>query len=188
MAAAEKGLVLRTTIVDIRGGENRRAEYLGINPAGTVPALQVPSGEVIADSLAICEFMEEISPDRSLLGTTPLARALARTCLRQVECDVVMPITLAFRASSGRELFRSRLPVLDESATRSAYAIAQHTVERFDAQLDSEFIAGDALTLADLRLCAFLDFGLRHGFELPRGAQRIVRWFERMRNRSSAAA
>src|SRR5208283_3757238 len=48
----------------------RRAEYLELNPAGTVPTLIEDNGLVIADSNVICEYLEEAYPDTPLLGRT----------------------------------------------------------------------------------------------------------------------
>jgi len=46
----------------------RRAEYLELNPAGTVPTLVEDNGLAIADSNVICEYLEEAYPDMSLMA------------------------------------------------------------------------------------------------------------------------
>ena len=47
--------------VDIRGGENRRPPYVtAVNPRGQCPALALPSGDVVAEILPICELIEEL--------------------------------------------------------------------------------------------------------------------------------
>ena len=55
----------------------RREQFLAINPAGQVPVL-VDEGEVIADSTAIGEYLEEKYPTPTLIGNSVLARAEAR--------------------------------------------------------------------------------------------------------------
>ncbi len=57
---------------------DRRRDFLALNPAGKVPVLEMESNHVLADSQAICEFLEEMVPSPSLLGTTPEARAETR--------------------------------------------------------------------------------------------------------------
>ncbi|MCZ6720108.1 MAG: glutathione S-transferase family protein [Alphaproteobacteria bacterium] len=56
----------------------RRTELLAMNPAGTVPILIEPDGEIIADSGPICEYLEDIYPEPALIGTAPLVRAEVR--------------------------------------------------------------------------------------------------------------
>src|ERR1700730_11671787 len=48
----------------------RRADYLELNPAGTVPTLVEENGLAIADSGVICEYLDEAYPDTPLLGRT----------------------------------------------------------------------------------------------------------------------
>ena len=56
----------------------RRREFLAINPAGEVPVLIEDEGTSIADSQAICEYLEEIVPDPSIFPVDPKERAEAR--------------------------------------------------------------------------------------------------------------
>ena len=53
----------------------RRPEFLALNPAGEVPVLVEDGGAAIADSGAICEYIEEICPEPPLLDGTPAERA-----------------------------------------------------------------------------------------------------------------
>jgi glutathione S-transferase len=55
-----------------------KAEILKISPSGKVPALKLPDGEVLWDSLAICEYLAERHPEAGLLPDDAKARALAR--------------------------------------------------------------------------------------------------------------
>lgn len=61
----------------------RRDEFLALNPAGEVPVLLEANDKdgapmVLSDSMAICEYLEEIYPEPSLMGTNTEARAEAR--------------------------------------------------------------------------------------------------------------
>ena len=56
----------------------RREEFLAINPAGEVPVLVEDDGAVIADSAAICEYLEEVAPRPALLPGTAVERAEVR--------------------------------------------------------------------------------------------------------------
>src|SRR5579883_3508510 len=74
MFMAEKGIELPKVEVDIRGGENRREPYLSKNPSGQSPALELDNGTVLAEITAICEYLDELYPKNSLIGTTPEER------------------------------------------------------------------------------------------------------------------
>lgn len=186
MAAFEKGVALRTIKVDTVAGENREASFLAVNPFGTTPALRLPTGEVIADSLAICEYLEDVAPSVSLLGATAETRAITRTWLRRVECEVVVPTTLGFRALAGRAMFEPRGPVLPMDAVAATSAIAATALDAIERELCADYLAGDRFSLADIRLFVFAAFGVRHGLiNLPGELQS---WFERISLRPSTKA
>ena len=69
------------------GGEHRRADYLALNPQGLVPALE-HDGTVITQSLAICEYLEEVFPRPALLPSGPADREVVRAMALVVACDV----------------------------------------------------------------------------------------------------
>src|SRR3546814_13732842 len=60
---AEKGISIPEVVVDLRGGENRRAPYnVEVNPAGQTPALELDDGSILTEITAICEYLEERFP------------------------------------------------------------------------------------------------------------------------------
>jgi len=61
------------------GGRNKSAEYRAINPQMRVPALAVPNGPVLVQSLAIIEYLDETHPNRRCCHPT---RSNAPTCVR----------------------------------------------------------------------------------------------------------
>ena len=69
------------------GGEHRLDDYLALNPQGLVPALE-HGGRVIAQSLAIIEYLEEIRPYPPLLPHDPGERAMVRSLALAVACDI----------------------------------------------------------------------------------------------------
>ena len=56
----------------------RREDFLALNPAGSVPVLVDEDGTVVADSMTICEYLDELSPEPSLIGRGAVARAETR--------------------------------------------------------------------------------------------------------------
>jgi glutathione S-transferase len=62
---AEKGVKLPTVEVDIMKGENKGPDYLSKNPMGTMPLLELDDGTQLAESVAICRYIEELHPERA---------------------------------------------------------------------------------------------------------------------------
>jgi maleylpyruvate isomerase len=70
------------------GGRQRTPEFRAVNPQMRVPALQLSSGEVLTQSLAIIEYLDEIYPDPPLLPADALARAKVRAVAQAIACDI----------------------------------------------------------------------------------------------------
>jgi maleylacetoacetate isomerase len=70
------------------GGQNRRPEFRAVNPQMRVPALALSSGEVLIQSLAIMEYLDEVYPEPPLLPPEALARAHVRALAQLVACDI----------------------------------------------------------------------------------------------------
>ena len=85
-----KGLSYDTASVHLvkDGGHNRRPEYRAVNPQMRVPALVVPSGEVLIQSLAIIEYLDETHAEPPFLPKDPIARAKVRGLAELIACDI----------------------------------------------------------------------------------------------------
>jgi maleylacetoacetate isomerase len=70
------------------GGRQRSAEFRAINPQMRVPAIELSSGEVLTQSLAIIEYLDDIQPEPPLLPADALARARVRAIAQMVACDI----------------------------------------------------------------------------------------------------
>ena len=173
--------------VDIIGGESRQPAYLAINPTGTTPVLAPDGGRPIAETTAICEYLEELQASPPLIGATPAARAEARMWWRRVDLLVVQPMTAGFRGAEGLPLFQDRVVCLPQAAD-DLKRTAQHGLAWLEAQIgDKPYIAGDALTVADLLLFCFVEFGEKVGQGLDPAHVHLTAWRERMAARPSAA-
>jgi maleylacetoacetate isomerase len=85
-----KNLAYETIAVHLvkDGGHNRRPEFRAVNPQMGVPTFVAPSGEVLIQSLAIIEYLEETHPDPPLLAKDPIARAQIRALADVIACDI----------------------------------------------------------------------------------------------------
>ncbi len=85
-----KGIAYETVSVHLvkDGGHNRRPEYRAVNPQMRVPALVAPGGEILIQSLAIIEYLDETHPEPPFLPKDPIARAKVRGLAELIACDI----------------------------------------------------------------------------------------------------
>ena len=112
----EKGIELPTEEVDILGGENRRVPYVAKNPSGELPSLELDDGTMLAETLAICESLEELNPESVLIGATAAERANTRMWTRRVELGFSAPMIDAFRSAEGAAMFKDRRHLIPQVA------------------------------------------------------------------------
>jgi len=82
-----KHLTFEQLPTSLRTGAHRQPEYLALNPQGLVPALQVGE-QVLSQSLAIIEYLDETHPAPKLLPIDPVARAQVRSMALTIACDI----------------------------------------------------------------------------------------------------
>jgi maleylpyruvate isomerase len=85
-----KGLPYETVPVHLTrgGGEHLRPEYAAVNPQKRVPALALDGGDVLLQSLAIIEYLDEVHPEPPLLPEAPVERAKVRAVSQIIACDI----------------------------------------------------------------------------------------------------
>jgi len=96
---AEKGISVPIAKVDLAKLEHKTPEFAAVNPLSRIPTLVLDNGEIIAESIAICRYFEEIRPEPPLFGRNPLEKARVEMWQRHAELEFFFPITLAFRHS-----------------------------------------------------------------------------------------
>jgi glutathione S-transferase len=188
MFLLEKGVSVPTVEVDLMGAENRRPPYNERNPAGQLPALELDDGRLLGETVAICEYLEELHPSPALIGATPEERAETRMWQRRVELGITEHLYNGFRFAEGIELFRPRMRVLPEAAD-GLKAVVKDKLAWLDGLLAGKpFIAGERFTLADIVLFSALDFGRTVGQPFDEGLANLSAWFARVGQRPSAQA
>jgi len=70
------------------GGQQHKPEFQKVNPQRRVPALELSSGDVLTQSLAIIEYLDEIEPEPPFLPADALERAHVRALAQVVACDI----------------------------------------------------------------------------------------------------
>jgi maleylpyruvate isomerase len=163
IALGLKGLTATPVFHHLRRGEQRAPDYLAINPQGLVPALVTDDGAVLTQSLAICEYLDDIQPDPALLPSQPLARAKVRAAAQLIASDIHPVQNLKI-------LQRLRDLGHDETQVQAwAKAVIDEGLAAFDALLPQEpgrFAFGDRPGLADLCLVPQLGNARRFNVDL----------------------
>ena len=138
----------------LRHGEQRSAEFLRVNPQGLVPALVWSDGTVITQSLAICEFLDEVVPEPPFLPSDPAGRARVRSLAQMIACEIHPVNNLRVLND-----LRSRFGADDEAIGGWFRHWVSQTFEPLESILASDlaigrFCHGDTPGLADICLVA----------------------------------
>ena len=90
IALGLKGLAWTPDFIHLlrEGGEHLRPAYRARNPTALVPTLETDDGALIAQSLAIIEYLDETHPTPPLLPRDPLARARVRAFALTIACEI----------------------------------------------------------------------------------------------------
>ena len=90
IALSVKGLSAEMVPIHLQkeGGLNKKPEYRAVNPQMRVPALRLDSGELLTQSLAIIECLDEVVPEPPLLPRDPVERAKVRALAQLIACDI----------------------------------------------------------------------------------------------------
>lgn len=83
-----KGCAYGYHAIDLIAGEQREPAYKAVNPQGLTPALDLGDGTVLAQSLAILEWLEETRPNPPILPRSALDRAMVRRMAGIIACDI----------------------------------------------------------------------------------------------------
>lgn len=157
-----KGLSFDYLSYNLRDKEQLAPGYLALNPQGLVPALEMP-GAVLTQSLAICEYLDEIHPAPALLPVDPLARAKVRAAAYVIACDVhpVQNLKILNRLRA--------LDLGDAVVEQWARTTIDEGLCAYEALLpahEGAFSFGDSPSLADICLVPQLANARRFGVEL----------------------
>ena len=192
---AEKGIDdVEFVDVDILAGENRDPEYTRINPRGTLPALELDDGVVIDESMAICRYFEALQPDPPLFGVDPLEQGRVEQWQRRIEFDGMMNVAAIFRNTAPQFATRSApgagpdTKQIPDMAERGRLMLPGFFRLVDDRLADSEFVAGDRVSVADITLFCTTGFMRWVNVEIPDDCPNLKRWNEAFLQRPSARA
>ena len=183
---AEKGVSIERREVDAGGGANATQDFIRLNPVGKLPVLELNDGSAIAESLAICGYVEAMHPDPPLMGRTPREAADVEMWTLRMDHELSQMITLVFVHSS--DFYRGRVEQIPEVANW-ARGRAIETMNWLDRELAGRrHIAGENYTLADIVAQCACVLGKAVGLRIPSDMTNLSRWFTEVTARPTARA
>jgi glutathione S-transferase len=184
---AEKGLKIPTEEVDIFTGQNRTPAMLAKNPAGGLPFIELDDGTHLAESVAICRYLEGLHPEPNLMGKDNREQAFIEMWNRRMELNLFAVAARAFQHTN--ELFKARIKQFPEYGETQRETVKQQ-LQWLDAQIGNKpFIAGDRFTIADITALVAVDFAAQAaGVSADPALKNLARWHQSVSSRPSASA
>ena len=210
MLLAEKGLAWDGIHLNLRAGDAHKPDYVKLNPNRVVPTL-VHDGHPIIESNVICEYVEDVWPERSLRPSEPRNRAQMRLWMKQLDESIhaatgTVSTCIAFRlqhlkrdpdelrawVAALEPARRERTKAALELGTKSPFfAAAVRRLDKLAATMDDAlqrgaWLAGDEFSLADLVYASYMARFEQLGLgEMVTNRPRVLDWRTRLFARPS---
>lgn len=183
---AEKGIDIPSEIVEL-GIDTRTPEFRKLNSLGEVPVLELDDGSVITDSIAICRYLDNVFPEKPLMGQTAFQQGHIEMWSQRIYQEIFLPIGL---------MVRHQLPLFADVLEQvPAFADAQRRVmprkwRWFDQELADRrpYIAGEEFSFADVQGMTALVLADLFDLGISDDCTHALRWAGAMRERSSWTA
>jgi glutathione S-transferase len=184
MYAKLKGVDL--PLSDAPGGNIKSPEFLALNPIGKMPTLEV-DGKGIGESTIICDYLEDVYPQKSGLPADPLGRARSRLIARIVDLYIVQHVSPLFRNLKAEGRDAAAVDAAGKELLKT-YGYVEHAMDA------GPFCVGNAPTLADCALSTttmmlrkILEAG-NFGIADPTATGRLATWWKAMEGHSACMA
>ncbi len=192
MLIAEKGLEIETVEVDLGKKAQFEPAFRAINPACTIPVLELDDGTALTENNAIAVYLEEICPEPPMLGTTAKEKALVTNWNDRCTLEGYSAVAESFRNFSKFFADRSvtgpqpfaQIPELVERGRLRAEAFMATLNERLG---ETPYLAGDNFTYADITGFCLVEFAGRIKMTPGDDQANLKRWYSEIGARPSAS-
>ncbi|KFC63930.1 Glutathione S-transferase [Bosea sp. LC85] len=181
---AEKGVPLPELVpVDIARKEHLTPEFARINPLKRLPVLMLDDGTALAETIAICRYLEGLHPQPVLFGGDAKEQAQIEMWNRRVELGLFTSIMSVFR--HGHPSMAELEHQVPEWAEASREQIDDHLLIMELQLAGNRFLSGDQFTVADITAGIAVDFMKPSRVRLPEEYVNIRRWHAEVSGRPS---
>ena len=184
---AEKDLQIPMVPIDMISGENWKSEYLAKNSLGRMPLLELDDGTCIAESIAICRYLESEFPSPPLFGSSGLEQAIIEMWQRRMEFLLLNPMINIFRHT--HEMWKDRMTQIPQIAEIESEDVKEKMIWLDGELKGKQYIAGGDYSVADITAqCAFVMGKAAVGIRIPQELSNLDAWWSRVTTRKSARA
>jgi len=145
-----KGIKYDSEAVSLLNSSHQSDAYLQANPQGLVPALELDDGNIIGQSTAIIEYLEETHSDHPLLPADALNRSQVRSVVNHIACDIHPLNNLRILKYLPAQLNADKAQVSQWYAQWINYGFA--SIETVLSQGSGHFCFGESAGMADCYL------------------------------------
>lgn len=189
IALAEKGATDKVTFVevDVMNKEHRTEAYLAKNPDASVPCMELDDGTYLSHCTAITEYIDGHFEGVPLCGVTPKERAVIHMMNRRAEVGLLDAVATYFHhATEGLgpelEVYQNK-----EWGMKQRENALQAMVYLDGVLANTDYVAGDKFSMADITVFAGLAFADFAGVEISDELQNLTAWRGKVAARPSIA-
>jgi len=180
---AEKNIEIEIIEVDLASREQLGAAFREINPDCTVPVLELDDGTRLTEVFAICQYLDDASPEPSLMGSGAVDRALVTMWNTKIEYQGLAAMAECLRNRAKGMRGRALTGPDDYEQIPELVDRGRRRFEKFMAKMErhlheSEFVAGDVFTIADISLLVAIDFAAWSKISIEDDMVNLRRWYE----------
>ena len=183
---AEKGIHIPFEQIDIMAGEHFQSKHKDMIGTFRVPVLAFKDGSFLTESIAICRFFEEYSPQRPLFGKTQYEKALVEMWQRRIEFELLWPIAFVLRHGN------PKMSILEKQCSAWSEANKPRVLEGLETlnnQLNgNKYVTGLDFSVADITAIVSINFLRTIKVDISPKMESIIRWKESLSQRSSMSA
>ena len=181
----EKGIDIPRVTLDLIQGEHKKADYLAKTGVPQVPALELDDGTVLTESVAICRYLEALTPEPNMLGRDVMEQVLIGQWQRRVEFRLFLTVAQCFRHTN------PYMAALEDQCADwgevNRGRLEARLGELNDRLAGRDWIAADRLTIPDIPALLAVDFLKVIKYPLPEAFTHLLAWLGRMHDRPSTA-
>ncbi|MEB0039905.1 MULTISPECIES: glutathione S-transferase [unclassified Pseudomonas] len=190
---AEKGLASQVEFIniDLPGAEHKQPAFLAMNPAGTVPVLELDDGFYLSECTAITEYLDNLDGKPTLTGTTPKEKGIIHMMQKRADDQLIDAIGIYFHHATdglGAGLKPYKSP---EWTDRTVWGEMHRDkaikgMKYFDSVLKTQpYVAGEQFSMADITVWAGLIFAGYAQIKVPEECTALIAWNAKVGERPS---
>jgi maleylacetoacetate isomerase len=158
-----KGLDYEYSPVNLLNREHKREPYLGVNPAGLVPALELDDGRTLHQSLAIIQWLETEQPDPALLPADAFERSRVLAMAYTVACEIHPLNNMGVL-----NYLKAEYEATDQQTTTWMHNWLNRGFTTLESDIGpGPYCHGESVGLADVLLVPMVYNALRFNYDLP---------------------